>query len=343
MLRKTELDQSIAWLTAKASAPVKYLTQIHLLGVKPDSCEAEALWENVEMYDHTREIFSKQAEDGSWCAGGSWAPKPSYLPGNGYTPVSPKYVTTVWLLSLLGDMGYTVRDRRIEKACEWTLGWQLPNGILSEKRGQLTEADYTLNPRNVPCRMSIQLAGLTKVDAGKDLRVRKALDLLIRWQREDHGWLHEGHRDGTSAPYEIWDRSCPWSTFFSVTALFNADIPYRQVARSGLDFLLWHLDRKTPDQITQFFWHGHEPVKELLMLSEMGYDPGQKSIQLLLDWLEGMRDPTTGSYLYKGKSVSKMSRREDGGDPRVMRYRLYHLIEADWLTYWATRIISNFM
>jgi hypothetical protein len=28
-------------------------------------------------------------------------------------------------------------------------------------------------------------------------------------------------------------------------------------------------------------------------------------------------------------------------DSRVAKYRLYHLIEDDWLTYYATRIAAN--
>jgi len=34
--------------------------------------------------------------------------------------------------------------------------------------------------------------------------------------------------------------------------------------------------------------------------------------------------------------------REDGASSVVMKYRLFHLIEDDWLTYYMTRIASNF-
>jgi hypothetical protein len=78
------------------------------------------------------------------------------------------------------------------------------------------------------------------------------------------------------------------------------------------------------------------------MFSEAGVDPEQRSVNILLDWLEGMYHPEKAQFIYEGKPVSKMSRREDGATPRVMKHRLYHIIEDDWLTYHATQIESNF-
>lgn len=111
----------------------------------------------------------------------------------------------------------------------------------------------------------------------------------------------------------------------------------------GIGFLLWHLDQKPEDEIRRFFWHGQDTVRELLMFSETGVDPTQRSVQVLLDWLEDMYDPATAHFSYRGKPISKMSRREDGATPRVMKYRTYHLIEDDWLTYHMTRIESSFL
>jgi hypothetical protein len=51
--------------------------------------------------------------------------------------------------------------------------------------------------------------------------------------------------------------------------------------------------------------------------------------------------PGEGCFKYTGKPMSKYSRRKDGMDSRVAKYRLYHLIEDDWLTYYATRIGAN--
>lgn len=344
MLGEERIERSISWLLDNGSSPVRYMTLLRIVGEDPASSEMRALWREARRHPISVEIFSKQREDGSWCEGGSWAPKPSYIPQGGCTPVSPKYVTTSWLLSILGDAGYTVADPKVSKAVEWILGFQRPNGVLTERRNPLTEEDYDEKPRNVPCRMSIQLAGLAKVGAVSDTRVRRGFEVLLRWQRDDGGWVQEGHREGTVAPYKIWTRSCPWVTFFTCTALHASRLTeYREPLRRGLGFILWHLNQKKRMDVQRFFWHGHEPVRELVMLAENGFGRDEPVIENLLSWLETMYNEETGSYRYNGKPISRMTLREDGGDPRVMKYRLFHLIEEEWLTYWMTRVEKCFL
>ncbi len=344
MPNEDRVERSIEWLLDNASAPVRYLTLLRIVGEDPSTPEMHELWGEAQQHPDNVEAFSKQKPDGSWCSGGSWAPKPSYIPQSGCTPVSPKYVTTSWLLSTLGDSGYTVSDPRVGRGVEYILGYQRPNGVLTERRDPVTEADYDENPRNVPCRMSIQLTGLAKVGAAGDQRVRKGFDVLLRWQRDDGGWVQEGHKDGTVAPYKYWTRRCPWVTFFTCSALHASHLPeHREPLRRGLNFIVWHLNQKRRADTRRFFWHGHEPVRELVMLAENGFSRDEPAIENLLGWLDGMYRPETGSYRYSGKPVSKMTLREDGGDPRVMKYRLYHLIEEEWLTYWATRIGKCFL
>jgi len=344
MLDNEGVERSIEWLLDNASAPVRYQTRLRIVGEDPSTAEMRALWREAHRHPDNAEAFTKQKPDGSWCSGGSWAPNPSYIPMSGYTPVSPKYVTTSWLLNILGDAGYTVADPRISKAVKWILTYQRPNGVLVEHHKPLTEEDHDPNPRNVPCRMSIQLAGLAKVGAADDPRVRKGFNVLLNWQREDGGWVQEGHKDGTVAPYQIWTRSCPWVTFYTCAALHASRLPeHREPLKRGLGFILWHLNQKKKDDLRRFFWHGHEPVKELVMLAENGFGRDEPAIDNLLGWLETMYNPATGSYRYNSKSLSKMTIKEDGGDPRVMKYRLYHLIEEDWLTYWMTRVEKCFL
>ena len=79
------------------------------------------------------------------------------------------------------------------------------------------------------------------------------------------------------------------------------------------------------------------------MLAENGFSRVEPAIENLLSWLETMYNEKTGSYRYKGKPISRMTLREDGGDSRVMKYRLFHLVEEEWLTYWMTRIERCFL
>jgi hypothetical protein len=222
--------------------------------------------------------------------------------------------------------------------------WQWPNGVLSEKKTVSTSQKVNPNPLNAPCRMSIQMEALAKVDFGTDPRLRKSWELLLRWRREDHGWVNYGHLDGTASPYKIWTRSCPYVSYFTTSALFYSGIPeYRKYAEESLRFILWHMDQKAPNDLQRFFWHGHEPLKELLMFSELGFDPEQRSIQNLLEWLNCMYGPDEACFRYQGKPYSRMTRKADGATSRVMKYRMYHQAEDDWLTYYAARIFANYL
>ena len=71
MLGRGQIDENIDWLVEHGSAPVRYLTRLHLLGASPRGREMTALWEDVEESPCSSEIFSKQSDDGSWCSGGS--------------------------------------------------------------------------------------------------------------------------------------------------------------------------------------------------------------------------------------------------------------------------------
>jgi hypothetical protein len=74
------------------------------------------------------------------------------------------------------------------------------------------------------------------------------------------------------------------------------------------------------------------------MFSESGFGMASKPISTLISRFMEMYDEKRSCFIYRGKPISKFSRRKDGMDPRVAKYRLYHLIERDWLTYYAIKI-----
>jgi hypothetical protein len=336
MLSRKQVSKNIDWLMKNASAPVRYLTFRDLVCEGRDSGKLEKLWHEVEEDSEITEIFAKQKEDGSWCSGGSWALPPAYIPKGGCTPVSPKYVTTAWILALLGDMGFCIRDKRINKACEYILSFQCKNGFIAEDNVKKFDVEVG-DLHNMPCRFSIMLIALGKVGAGNDRRVRDAYNLLIKWQREDGGWILQKHKEERN-----WARSCPWSTYHATAALYASNNKeYNSHVKKGLCFLLQHLSQKDEGDIKRFFYHGHSTIHEIIMFSESGIAMASNPISTLISWLMEMYDEKEGCFIYRGKPISKFSRRKDGMDPRVAKYRLYHLIERDWLTYYMTKIIAH--
>jgi hypothetical protein len=341
-----QIETSVNWLIEHASPPVVYLTHKNILKTDPASPDMIEIWNQVESFKPAQDIFSKQEIDGSWCAGGAWAAKPSYKPAEGYEPTTPKHATTAWILPLLADMGFDKRDRRIRNACNYLLTYQWPNGFFASSRGYMADHKKSKDGDipNHPCHFALYLLALARVGMGNDPLLTKSFDLLSRWQREDGGWLKDEHRDGTAAPYKVWNRSCPWSSFHAVSAYYHANIPdYKETLEKGLKFLLWHLSSKDEIDICQMYYHGHSPVRELMMFSETGIGLDQRPVQALLEWLMTMYQPLKGHFRYNGKAVSKYSAKKDGVSPRVMKYRLYHLIEDDWLTYYMICIGKNIL
>jgi hypothetical protein len=326
-LTEKQLSQCLEWLLANGSPPVQYLTLRHLLKADPESAKMRAAWRQVLKSPDAEEILSKQRPDGSWYDGGSWAFGPRYMPKTGYSPFTPKYVTAVWVLSLLGDMGFTIAQAPIRRAVHYILSFLNPNGLFSRFRNdnvhQVTGAD------NWPCDQGVYLTALGKVGMGGDPRLDASYDLLVRWQREDGGWVTQKHKVERN-----WCRSCPASTGGVVSAFyFSGRDSLREPLLRGLEFQVWHWAQKPQDEIRRFFYHGHNTLRELLMLVELNTHTEKRSVRQLLEWLASM-------YQEKEHCFRCPQPTTQGLSAQVAKYRLYHLTDPDWLSYYAARIAA---
>jgi hypothetical protein len=336
ILTVKQVENNINWLLKNGSTPVRYLTQKNLLKTPENSKEMRELWLEVESCDEINGIFNKQEMNGSWCAGGSWALKPSYKPKDGTDPYNPKYVSTVWVLPILGEIGFTVKDKRIKKSCDYVLS----HGYFRDKIFQ-ESAVPSYDTDISPCRFSQYLIALSAVDCYNDIRLEKGYNYLLKKQRDDGGWVLQKHLEERN-----WNRSCPWSTYHAATALFykkNKDKDSIAALIRALKFLIQHLSKKDTMDICRFFYHGHSTIKELLMISEY-YKAGmsESAVQTIIKWIMSMYDEA-GYFKYNGKPISQYTQKADGIDKRVAKYRLYHLIENDWLTLYMTMICINML
>jgi hypothetical protein len=336
-LTSTQLKKTIAWLMNNATPPVRYLTGRYLLKMPAGSKVLSSLRREVETFKDTEEIFAKQKDDGSWCSGGSWAMKPSYQQKSkkgGYDPESPKYVTAIWVLPLLGDMGYTAGDARIRKACEYILSYEALPSYYRIFNDPSLSPDY--GKSGICGRFFQRLAAFGKVDFTDDRRVKRGYAAIVSAQREDGGWASQNCVDKNH-----WTRCCPFSSYHAALALYSSrKKEYEKSLIKALEFLVWHLSTKKPEEIRRFFYHGHSTIHELLMFAELKVGWESKPVRVMQEWLKEMHRSDEGCFQYDGKPVSQYSRHDDGMDARVAKYRLYHLIEDDWLTYHAARIAA---
>ena len=181
ILNPGQIDASIAWLQAHGSPAVRYLAERHLLGLNPGGATAAELWRAVEQSATAQEIFAKQRPDGSWCAGGTWARKPSYVPQGGYSPFTPKYVTTLWILMILGEMGFRVGDPRVDGACGYVMSHQSANGsFLRLAKDPGRPESITASPStNAPCELSLYLRALGSVGMGETMKAVNQLAYFV--------------------------------------------------------------------------------------------------------------------------------------------------------------------
>ncbi|MHC4558405.1 MAG: hypothetical protein ACYTFW_17665 [Planctomycetota bacterium] len=334
ILNTEQIERNIAWLLSNGSAAIKYLTHRHLLGTAADSQVMDSLWHDIENSPEVREIFSKQNKDGSWHTGGSWAHNPSYTLKSGIDPYRPKYVTTVWILPLLGEIGYTASDKRILKACRYVVSLGLfLNPLFGKQTNEISRStiDFFL------CPVAQHMIALGTVNFVDDVKVEKGYEVLLCMQRNDGGWADPRHYEQMG-----WTRSCPFSSYHATMALYCSKNPaYKEALIRGAEFLLWHLSTKKDCDLQQFYYHGHSMVRELVMFSELDIGLQERAVRTILKWLMTMYDAEEGCFRYAGKPISKYTKKQDGIDSRVAKYRLFHLIEDDWLTYHMTRTGLN--
>ena len=240
MLSAGQIQRGVDWLMYHGSAGVKFRTARDLLGWKGK--RLEALHVELTNSPQAQVVFAKQKPDGSWFCGGPWSSAPQYEPKSGYSAFAPKYVTAVWILSILGDMGLDLCDEPVRRGCDYVMGHQMPSGRFGRFRAPQARTEEAATAANMPCELGIYLMALGKVGMGQDPRLDKSYDLLAGWQREDGGWVNDCHKEKFG-----WTRSCPWSTHHGMMALSYSRRPaYTESVRRGLEFQVWHLGTKAP-------------------------------------------------------------------------------------------------
>lgn len=161
-----------------------------------------------------RKIFEGLNEDGYW-----GRPKDIHT-------WWPKKDTTFWLLPVLADFGFTVKDKRIARACEYVFSTQLQSGGFG----------WDLPTKPGDCHSAIIIESLARLGLLPDSRLKKAYEWLIKRQRLDGGfWCKNTGQIG--GPREK-EPSCALATMFVIGALAqNPKLRDSEIAMKGVDFL----------------------------------------------------------------------------------------------------------
>jgi hypothetical protein len=256
---------AMGWLLEEDNPSVRYLALRHLLERPEDAPEVKAARAAIPRSRVVERIFARQDGGGFW--------------GDPASPYQPKYKASYWTLMVLGHLGLSREDERVQRAVEHIFRFQQPEGACPElvlskveghSRGGFAEfgeegarreylykvqkarergkeppeesafvADL-VHQMTLSCLTGNVVAALLRLGYGDDPCLWQAVDWLVSIQNADGGWL---------CPYwkaHIRDtHSCFYGTICPLEAF--AEIPedkrspaVKEAAARGAEFLLMH-------------------------------------------------------------------------------------------------------
>ena len=123
------------------------------------------------------ELLATQERDGYW------GQRDYYLPRTGRG--------TFWVLSVLGDLGLTVEEEHVRRACDFMFTHQRENGAFCRRR-RVSGQGMVWQKDTEPCTHARMVRFLIQFGYADDPRVRKAIDWLVPIQRDDGMWFCRG-------------------------------------------------------------------------------------------------------------------------------------------------------
>ncbi len=345
---KTFQKNTIEWLLERQNPSVRYFALCELLGKEendPQVIEAKAA---IPTSSTVAKIFSKQNPKGYW--------------EDPLNPYLPKYKATYWQVMILGQLGMDKGDLRVQNAVEFTLSLQSQEGAFSAytKENALEKYEWMqtrthlkekLQPtpqvwarslvfeHQYSCLTGNLCAAMLRLGYGRDPRVKKALDWLVKIQNQDGGWL---------CPYwkaHINDRhGCFYGTICALEALSEVpeeDRPHKmnEATAKGSEFLLMHRLYKADHHKFQvinrkwlnlgFPWFADYNIfRGLVVLTKLGYMEDER-LRDAVDVLIRKRMPD-GTWLMEATPTGRMHVNiETAGKP------------SKWITLNALRVLKR--
>ncbi len=279
------------WLLGKENPSARYFTLRNLLDKQENEPITEESKAAIPASKVVSRILAKQEPQGFW--------------EEAENPYHPKYKSTYWQLMTLAQLGMDRTDRRVERACEFVLNLQQPEGgfssytehraleefewmrsrtALKEKlqpepgswaKSLVTEHEYSCLTGNV-------CAAMLRMGYGEDSRVKKALNWLIRVQNSDGGWLcpyWKAHLKDTHGCF--YGTICPLEAFSEVPKNERSS-EMKKAIETGAEYLLMHrlykADHHSFKVINRqwlklgFPWfYGYNILRGLTVLTKLGY------------------------------------------------------------------------
>jgi hypothetical protein len=347
-LQKILSKSPIEWLLEKEDPSIRYFTLRDLLDKAETDAEVKEAKKAISNSTLTARILQKQYSEGFW--------------EKKESPYFPKYKSTYWQLMILGQLGADKSDLRVQRACDFVLNLQLPEGGFSsytEKRAlqeyewmrtraalkeklqpepsawaqsHVTEHQYSCLTGNV-------CAAMLRSGYRRDARVKKALDWLVKVQNRDGGWLcpyWKAHVKDTHGCFS--GTICPLEAFSEIEESERTP-EMNHAIEKGAEFLLMHRLYKADHhgyklinrQWLKFsfpWFYGYHVLRGLEVITKLGYIEDERVKDALELLLQKRRND--GTWLLEAAPIGRMQANiEAVGKP------------SKWITLNALRVLKR--
>jgi hypothetical protein len=173
-----EPPETLKWLLENDQPSVRYLTLTQLLD-KPDTDpEVRSTRGLITGKGWVSKILAKQLKWGYF---------------HNYVFLHwPKYVSTMYMVMVLADLGLTKEDPKMRRSCE----------LLLRTMSKPTDGGFGFYQSSHFCWTGNGCRTFIKAGYSDDSRVRKALDWIVDVQKEDGGWHCFPSKRGTLDAWE---------------------------------------------------------------------------------------------------------------------------------------------
>jgi hypothetical protein len=316
ILRESPID----WLLEKSNPSVRYFTQRNILGKPEDDIEVMATKKAISGSAIVQKILRKQNPQGHW-------EKP-------YSPYLPKYKSSYWTIMILGRLGVDRTNEKVAKACEFIFQFQNGDGGFSSESIDSASREYEYlrqKGKGLPsqeefvsslvfesqltCLTGNMVSALVRIGYADDLRVKKALEWLIRVQNKDGGWLcpywkaHVRDKHGC-----FLGTICPMEAFSEVPSRHMTK-ETKEVVFKGAEFLLTHRlfkadhhNYKTINQawlqLSYPWFAGYSILRGLDILTKLNYVDDERlddAVEILMQ-----KRQKNGAWILEAAPVGRM-------------------------------------
>jgi hypothetical protein len=320
------------WLCEEDNLSVKYFTLKNLLGKGEQEAEVVEARRQIMLRGVVPKILSKLNEDGHYVDEKVIRKYGKAMADFGYLP---KYKATIWQLILFAELGADSKDSRIRKTCEYVL-----NHCYTEK-GLFTMmgADYL-----TPCFQGNMVYAFSKLGYAEDERVRKTLQVLVKYQRFDDGnfktpkdWPYFGRRDRCSSAHSCYAGCSKGLKAVSTLPKNKWDDEVRGYVRRGSEYFLIHHVYKSSHNPSKLL---HSNI-DLITFPNFAYSDFLEILDILLDL--GVKDVRMNDAI----DLLKSKRKENGRwflerDVSGMHTKIETKgRESKWATYRALNVLRK--